>query len=676
VAKAAAAPKKPPVPGLTAGPKVERLQRALRAADARDPRTGLPPAITARLDPPTINAINYWNQTVIGTTAPILSAKEITANLDKLTDAILKKSVPSTSKTWKPTSATSFKSTVQALPQGYVRSGDYVCGQGGCKPKTAGAKDKAQRLQVLLNQFPPATVAKYKNGARLETATGIIGPATAAAVTVVLRMNLDRGGGVVTFRSSTPETVSRDIDTVTRTVAAELALQAQAPSAPIPTPPPAVKKQIEQQGGGLAFQIIQSGRGQGNAVAVTKEWRCWVMALQAQCNRLGQKLVIDGTLGPNTASSVNEILQTTTYVPIRTLATDVKKYVGLVKDEADRKGAAPPPPAMMKLAKQKCMLETSAPVIDARWFAGVAINGGDGGVTPPPPTPTPDPKQPLPIPPNAKVQQLQALLNDFPPEVIARYANGTKVEVTGILSENDAAGVRAVMRSIRESRGMLPSPETETVTASWLAPRIESSLTQLKEWLPALRAFFAQGQSLPGPAPAPTPPGAPPPSPGRGHRRHRHAAGPGPMPGPAPSPMPPPPIPSPGDNKDMQQQEMLPQPPMKLTPLPGVTTDEEALLVQAAISAGLPPEEASAIVAAGRDDGRSVQEIEAMLKAALDSRTKQKTPMQIAGSPWWKVGLAALGAVATVGIGVGLYRAGRRQRQRPRDDSRTLPATP
>ena len=123
---------------------------------------------------------------------------------------------------------------------------------------------------ILLNEFPPQTIAKYNRGQRL-TVDGTLGKDSAAALTVV---TLEALGQTDVFVA---DDLASGIDGFIAKVTGYLANVGKVAAPKVIVVAPRGVPDMKP-----AFRILTEGKGKGNAVPVTPAWKCLVMALQVQ----------------------------------------------------------------------------------------------------------------------------------------------------------------------------------------------------------------------------------------------------------------------------------------------------------------------------------------------------------------------------------------------------------
>lgn len=490
---------------MAADPKVKLLQQALRRAGGKDDR-GLLPVVDGKIGPSTTQAVNYIRLANPGGGMPpvdavTLNQKQVLAYIEPITAWIVKNAVPSINVVPKPITKTNPTPTILQQKQAATGAGDFSCVGQVCRPNDTASRNKAVSLQRLLNQFPPSVIKRFPKGQRIGV-DGVIGSDSQAAVRAVIvaqgeRQNLHVDAAILA--SKTPQYIATHLDEAIGFVTKELAEQLKpvAPRAPVIALPP-----DHPAANSLVFHILTSGPGTGNAVGDEK-FRCMAMAMQAQLNRLGQKLGVDGVIGKNTLASVAKVLKVRlSDLAIRDVARDLEQYVVRVREAADRAGAPAPPRATMKAALDKCKIEKTQPVVDGRYFAGTLL---PIATLAPPSTPTKPTEQPLPVAPSPKVQQLQTILNTFPSQVIAGFSSGVPLTVTGLVDEPTAAAVRSVLRAAASRQGLLPPASIAQATPTFIAANLDRTITGMQTELPLAQAFYAKATAAPAGIPvAPT----------------------------------------------------------------------------------------------------------------------------------------------------------------------------
>lgn len=367
--------------------RVARLQKALRAAGIRDDRGKLV-AADGIFGKHTLAAVNNWRASQ---RVPAMTARQVIDSLDDLTEAIARFSVPAAQRTLRPEAARSAQPASIRQPSEGTRVGEFVCAQGNCRPATQDAMVKARQLQTLLNQMPPHVVAAYPRGKPLRV-DGIIGAATVTAMRAVIgaaegRKKAEaaqRGeappSDAVSQATVTPESIASSIGPYIERTSAELLLQRQLAA------------------GQVASKSVWKVTSRGNVVG-NNRFRCLAMGLQVQLNRFGQRLAVEGVIGPNTTTSVERVLGGK-WTP-STIAANLEALAFQVKRLADEKGLPPPSPGAGGAAFAKCATEVTQPSTDARVIA-ISPQGQQAvtrePTTAPPPTPTPTEQQPLPPP--------------------------------------------------------------------------------------------------------------------------------------------------------------------------------------------------------------------------------------------------------------------------------------
>lgn len=456
--------------------QVKQLQTALRASGAKDARGRLP-AVTGKLDDSTVEATQTWNALVMGTNSPLLNRTMILANLTGIINQIATHNVPHETQAARPQASmpsASVVSTIKPLP---ANVGPFACMAGTCRPINEEAKQRAIALQWAINRLP----AKARGGAPL-TQSGIIDAATLRAYRNAVTASAARNHTTPAPRAAdlTTEWIASNLGVAINAITRDLAAVTQPAQVPTPKSPPGTPANVP------VFQIQHSGAATGNAI-----FRCAAMALQVQLNRLGQRLVVDGTIGENTRKSL-EALEKKPWT-IREIAESVMDLAKNISALADNHGAPAPPASVFAMAKAKCALETGSPLVDARYFAAGPVSVPTAA---PPPTRTPTDMQPLPVPPSPKVRQLQGLLNTFPAEIVALYPGGKPVAVTGILNDNDVGAMRAVLYANQQQKG---GDGSGVATSAIAALTVFSVNQKLDDAIFAIRTSLTLAQQVYGP---------------------------------------------------------------------------------------------------------------------------------------------------------------------------------
>ncbi len=354
--------------------KVKQLQRALRAANAK--YNGRLPVVDGKLGTNTIGALqSLWKRT----RGVIPSVQDITDNIDGFIAEIEQTQMATVVKTAPSTATTRAKSTVKQgaiVPKGAEEVGDFTCKNGVCVGNTEAARTKAMSLQNLLN-----AAGMTNDKAQPLVADGKIGKNTAEAMKQLVRRVAALKGEILpttTLSAYRPEVMVQGMAIVLDTVRQYLGRRTTEFETAKIAPPT----------GPLSYQVT-SGVATGNPV-----FRCYVMALQAQLNRLGQKIEVNGVLGQNTVLSVNAVMTKGNpawkSLGVEQIAFSVEAIIVGVRQAAAAAGAPPIPESILNLAKTRCALEQTQPIVDARLFTSGAVVGP----TPAPaPTPTPQHEQ-------------------------------------------------------------------------------------------------------------------------------------------------------------------------------------------------------------------------------------------------------------------------------------------
>lgn len=382
-------PKPRPAPIDPLRPKIIAFQNALRNAGAVDDKGRLPIA-DGVIGPSTLQAFNGL-QSVYGRQA--LTTAEIRGNLDYATQRITDKAVSDAVNPRQSRATMTQAPTVASLASKKTLVGDYVCKSGYCEGGNTVAKDKAIAFQKALNGFPPIVIAKFP-GAHLLRLDGKIGRDTVNAFKIVLLATAARTAKGVDKEEMdriTPEMIVAGIEDFTVAVLKEQSEQQK------------IAAQIaDRQPGVMPDKSSWTLTAKGNAVG-NRRFKCFVMALQVQLNRYGQRLAVEGVLGPNTIASLNRVLRMT--LTIAGAADSLEALVTRVREKADAEKVPPPPATAGGQAYSKCLQEISQPATDARIPEEHAHVAAAGLPTPtatspaPQPKPTPTKRQPLPGPP-------------------------------------------------------------------------------------------------------------------------------------------------------------------------------------------------------------------------------------------------------------------------------------
>jgi lysozyme family protein len=572
-----------------------------------------------------------------------LSAKQIRLDLDEIIKAIAEKGITPAATTVRPAASPRAKDNVASviqknpkilkIPPGTKAVNDFGCNETVCYPGTNEAKTKAVALQKLLNRLPAPVRAQYPNAKPLSE-DGKIGPGTAEAVRVVLRESSKRQRKLPSaeIANVTHEAIASNIDSFFNSVAQEKPLLEEAYAVPP----------------GSHFRILANGN------AVGDPWfTCMAMALQAQLNRMGQNLRIDGTIGRNTADSFNVLAQKTEQganklFTIPAIAREIESSVLLARDIADRAGAPPPPRSTLLTAVKKCGLESKKPVADARFWGGVLVRAP---IPAPTPTPTPAPAQPAPVI-TEKAKALQNLLNEFPAPMISHYYIGGKpLDVNGVIDEPTAYAVRSVLYAANDRLGQPRETIIATITPQVISADIDTALQKISSELPLERQRYAAAPAPP-PVPAPTSeaevvaPPAPGPAPIETAPTTRRAGRRAPRGGGAPTYVPSPPMPeAPGGEEAPLGPPPAAAPAPAPTPAPqepqecpeGTDYDEKTdTCIPIAAAPGGAPSPGAPVTPAP---------------------VEEKKPL----IPWWGW---AIGGVALVGTGVGIAVAVRPKKRK------------
>lgn len=478
---------------------VRRLQRALRAAGVKDNRS-LPPPVTGQLDEATVAAVNQWNALTRGTTAQVLTRETILLNLDTILarleaghQAVARRSV-------QPTAA---RAATVAAGKGRavaLRVGNYDCKGDLCTPVDALAKEKAVAFQRALNQVALAAHRK------LLPLTGNLGPQTAAAYQVAVRAASAQKNinPPLDLASRDGPWLASHLDLALADVVGSVAQTSQPTRTPVLQVAPEVAPPTQP-----AFQLHQTAHG--GAATGNAAFKCVAMAVQVQLNRFGQRLRIDGTIGPNTLASLKRVLGGDHWT-LQSVAREVAAFARQVSDLADAKGYPPPPADAYALARVTCALESSSPLTDARYFGAAPV----ARPTPAPPSaPTPPAAQPRAIPPSPKVESLQKLLNAFPAQVVSRYAGARAVEVTGVLDESDIAAIRAVTMLNLQQQGQVASEaQIAGINLFLVGTKLDEVTEAMQRALVFEQQFYgAPSPATPGAMTLPAAPAPPPPPP-------------------------------------------------------------------------------------------------------------------------------------------------------------------
>jgi len=374
--------------------KIKLLQGTLRAVGIKDGR-GLPPIVNGKFGPNTLAAVNNW---MAAQRRNPLTAGEVLASIDDLI-ASMRTTAPTVDRGQTPTAETRPIPTPETYQTVGRLVGGFFCKPTPigtiCKAQIAGVKQKVKQLQTLLNTFPGYIVRSYPRGKKIAI-DGDIGPGTVEALKTVMMNSIARKRASAAPQLSdvalpemaveqiTAEGIASRLDLVIRQVAEEVPLQ----------------KQVEAQsvGGKTIAAPNWTVTTKGNIVG-NNTFRCLVMALQVQLNRFGQRLTVEGTIGPNTTSSTNKILGSN--LTARSVASNLEDIVRRVKDIGDKQGLPQPPEDVAGRAFAKCALEVTQPASDSRvTTAGQVVTQP---TLPPPVTPEPTDMQPMPSEPKPPV---------------------------------------------------------------------------------------------------------------------------------------------------------------------------------------------------------------------------------------------------------------------------------
>jgi lysozyme family protein len=459
--------------------KVRMFQQLLRTAGARDDH-GRAPKVDGKLGPSTLQAAINLQKTYGNPPTPIAElrrrlrapSREPNALHDQLglDDAIAELKTLATStmnKPQVPSGTARVKSTVSKLtPQKFTSGdGDFLCAAGVCQGRDEKTTGQIVALQQLLNSFPAAIVAQYPKGKPL-VVDGKLGPSTLTAIKVVTRMRAAslHKAAPADLDQITPQLITSAIDKFTAGIADALPeLQHFVASATAQEVATVLRP---------TFHVVPKvGTAVGN-----RTFRCLVMALQTQANRLGQHLKVDGVLGQNTVASINKILGRSETA--EEIASAIQARAVELRTAADHAGAPPPPAAAMKLAISKCAIESKQPVVDARLFKQGTQTVAVKAPTPAPPVvPTPTAAQPIPTPSAEHIT--------IPPEEIARLrAQAVGLGLTAMEAD-------AVIRFV--------------VGRGGTAPDLLQALQVAIDTKAQAHEAAARAAAIPVPAPAPVP---------------------------------------------------------------------------------------------------------------------------------------------------------------------------